>query len=317
MPDDASFAAPVPCNLCGADDCDVLFDHGVAQSARIVKCRHCGLIYANPRGRPVDHEDYEGAEPEGLLQGLETDTGHRFRWRYDKEKFQTRDFDDTFRLLQRLHPDKGHVVEVGSSLGFLLRRFIDDGWQATGVDPWRELPAFTREVQGFDTIPLTLEQAALPSASADVVILLHVIEHVPDPLATLREIWRVLKPGGHMVLETPRYDTVMFKLMGRRERSLRMDGHIYFYTDETLKQSVETVGFKEVEMRHVGRSLSAERFIWNAANILRNPRLTDKATAAARRIGLANLKFHLNLHDMVRIVAEKPKDAAGAGNPMA
>ena len=110
-----------------------------------------------------------------------------------------------------------------------------------------------------------------------------------------------------MVLETPRYDTVMFKLMGRRERSLRMDGHIYFYTDETLKQSVETLGFKEVEMRHVGRSLSAERFIWNAANILRSPAFTDKATAAARRIGLANLKFHMNLHDMVRIVAEKPE----------
>lgn len=304
MPKDSQ---TIPCNLCGADDYDILFEQGVAQIARIVKCRHCGLIYANPRGQLVDHEDYEGAEPEGLLKGLESDKTHPFRWRYDKEKFQTRDFDQTYDLLQKLHPDKGHVVEVGSSLGFLLRRFIDDGWQATGVDPWRELPFFTREVQGFDTIPLTLEQARLPSDSADVVILLHVIEHVPDPLETMREIWRVLKPGGHMVLETPRYDTLMFRLMGRRERSLRMGGHIYFYTDRTLRESFEKVGFTKVEMRHVGRSLSAERFIWNAANILRSPAFTDKATAAARKIGLANVKFHMNLHDMVRIVAEKPK----------
>lgn len=309
MPDDASFAPTIPCNLCGADDFDILFNQGVAQSARIVKCRRCGLIYANPRDAGVDHEDYENSAPEGILKGVETDTTHPFRWRYDKEKFQTRDFNQTYRLLQDLHPNKGHVVEVGSSLGFLLRRFLGDGWEATGVDPWQEVPFFTREVQGFDTIPLTLEQAKLPAESADVVILLHVIEHVPDPLETMREIWRVLKPGGHMVLETPRYDTFMFKLMGRRERSLRMDGHIYFYSDQTLKQSCEEAGFKEVETRHVGRSLSGERFIWNAANILRSPNLTNKATAAARKIGLANLKFHLNLHDMVRIVVQKPKNA--------
>lgn len=301
-------AAPVlHCNLCGADDYDVLFEAGVAQIARIVKCRHCGLIYANPRGRLVDHEDYEQAATEGLLMGVDRDSRHPYRWRYDKERLQVRDFDSTWTTLQRLHPAKGHVVEIGSGLGFLLRRFIDDGWQATGVDPWRELPLFTREVQGFDTIPLTLEQAKLPAESADVVILLHVIEHVPDPIATMREIWRVLKPGGHMVLETPRYDTLTFRLMGKRERSLRQDGHIYFFTDDTLKKSYEKAGFTEVETTHVGRSLTAERFIWNAANIAKSPALTERTTALARQVGLANLRFRLNLADMVRIVVEKPK----------
>lgn len=300
----------IACNLCGADDAETLFDTGVAQSARIVKCRACGLIYASPRSAGIDHEGYEQHEAAGLLDGLADNPRHPYRWRYDKEKFQTRDFDTSFAQLQKLHPQKGHVVEVGSGLGFLLRRFIDDGWTATGVDPWRELPLFTRQAQGFETIPLTLEKAALPDASADVVILLHVIEHVPDPIATLREIRRVLKPGGHMVLETPRYDTLMFRLMGRRERSLRMDGHIYFYTDKTLRESYEKAGFAHVDMAHVGRSLTAERFIWNAANILRNDAFTRKATAASRRIGLANLKFRLNLHDMVRIIARKPEGPA-------
>lgn len=297
----------IPCNLCGADNYDILFEAGVAQIARVVKCKECGLIYANPRGQIDDAANYQQAAPEGILLGVDKDTSHPFRWRYDKETLQTRDFDKTWATLQRLHPNKGHVVEVGSSMGFLLRRFVDDGWSATGVDPWRELPALTQDMHGFDTIPLTLEEAKLPDASADVVILLHVIEHVPDPLATMREINRILKPGGHMVLETPRYDTLMFKLMGKRERSLRMDGHIYFYEDDTLRRSVETAGFNMVELRHVGRSLTAERFIWNAANVAKNLAFTQKATALARKIGLANLKFRLNLADMVRIVAEKPK----------
>jgi len=297
----------IPCNLCGADNYDVLFDAGVAQIAQVVRCRDCGLMYANPRGQLEDAANYEQWQAEGLLKGVERDLTHPYRWRYDKEKLQVRDFDKTWTRLQALHPEKGRVVEVGSGLGFLLKRFLNDGWQATGVDPWRELPLFTNEVQGFDTIPTTLEKADLPSESADVVILLHVIEHVPDPVATMREIWRLLKPGGHMVLETPRYDTLMFKLMGRRERSLRMDGHIYFYTDASLGKSAEKAGFSMVSLDHVGRSLTAERFIWNAANILKSQAFTRKATAFARDIGLANLRFRLNLSDMVRIIAEKPK----------
>ena len=297
----------IPCNLCGADTYDVLFEAGVAQIARVVKCRSCDLIYANPRGQLVDAEDYEQAEPENLLMGVDADRSHPFRWRYDKESGQVGDFDNSWDMLRKLHPNKGHVIEVGSSMGFLLRKFVDDGWTATGVDPWRELPPLTQALHGFDTIPQTLEQAALPAESADVVILLHVIEHVPDPLETMREIWRVLKPGGHMVLETPRYDTFMFKMMGKRERSLRMDGHVYFYTDDTLTRSAEASGFEMVDLSHVGRSMTGERFVWNAANILKNPNFTEKATAASRKVGLANLKFKVNLKDMVRIIAEKPK----------
>ena len=72
---EADTSPPLSCNLCGADDYDVLFEAGAAQIARIVKCRQCGLMYANPRGRLVDHENYEQAEPEGLLKGVEEDLG--------------------------------------------------------------------------------------------------------------------------------------------------------------------------------------------------------------------------------------------------
>ncbi len=299
-------ALNVNCNLCGADDYTVMFEKGVAQVAQIVKCRKCELMYANPRGQVVDADNYQAHEAENLLDGLEDDPMHRYRWRWDKESLQVRDFDNTWETLKRLYPQKGHVVEVGSGLGFLLRRFVDDGWTATGVDPWVELPSFTKRYHGIESKPLTLEQAKLPDESADVVILLHVIEHVPDPVETMREIYRVLKPGGHMVLETPRYDTFMFRMMGKRERSLRMSGHIYFFTDDSLRETYEKVGFKGVETRHVGRSLTAERFIWNAANIAKNPEFTRKMTGLARKTGLANIKFRLNLKDMVRIVVQKP-----------
>lgn len=296
----------VPCNLCGEDDPEVLFEPGVAQVARIVRCKNCGLMYASPRGQLVDADDYQRFEPEGLLEGVSDDESHPYRWRLDKEKLQVRDFESTTRKLRHLHPNQGHMVEVGSGLGYLLRSFQDKGWSVEAIDPWPELSTHTKEAHGFETAPMTLEQASLPSASVDVLVMLHVIEHVPDPVGTLSEIFRVLKPGGHAVIETPRYDTVTYKIMGRRERSLRQDGHIYFFTTATLRDCYQKVGFREVDTEFVGRSMTASRFLWNAANVTRSDAVRKFTARTADTLRLDRIKFRMNLRDMMRVIIEKP-----------
>lgn len=293
------------CNLCGSEDVGVVFEKDKAQSAQIVECSKCGLMYASPRARFVDHEDYEQWEPEGVLKGVTTDPNHPYRWRYEKESGQVRDFEPTRKVLHKLYPDGGRVVEVGSGLGYLLRCFKDKGWDVLGVDPWRELPAHTQEIHGIETIPTTLEKAKLSDASADVVVMLHVIEHLPDPVATLREINRILKPGGHMVIETPRYDTLMFKLLRHRERSVKCEGHIYFYTFDTLRKTYERAGFREVDTRAVGRTLSMERFLWNVGTISGSASLQTILEKFAAKARLNRVSFSLNLRDMQRIVAQK------------
>ena len=295
----------VICNLCGTDDPRVVFKRGQAQEARIVRCGNCGLMYADPRVGLVDHADYEQFEADGILMGSDTDPDHPWRWRNEKEKEQVRDFDATRAIIDRLYPQGGKLVEVGSGLGYLMQSFKKDGWDVLGVDPWKELPAFTEQVHGIETIPTTLEDAGLPDASADLVILLHVIEHVPDPVGTLREINRVLKPGGHVVVETPRYDTAMFKLLKHRERSVRCDGHIYFFTFDTLRRTYEKAGFTEVDTRAVGRTLTMQRFLWNVGQVTGRPGFRDGLTDWAGRTGLDRLRFRLNLRDMQRIVARK------------
>ncbi len=93
-----------------------------------------------------------------------------------------------------------------------------------------------------------------------------------------------------------------------RERSLRQDGHIYFFTDASLQATYEKAGFRKVEHRHVGRSMTAERFLWNAANIAKSDAVSKSAKKVSDALGLWRLRFSLNLHDMIRIVVEKPAD---------
>lgn len=293
---------PVSCNLCGNEAYTVIFDAGVAQINRIVKCKHCGLLYANPRMSSPDVDLIRDYDPEWVLEHVTTTN----KWRLEKELLQLRDYRTTKRFLAERFPDRGTLVEIGCGMGYLLNFFAKDGWMTIGVEPNVGLGSYARKEFGLKVIDGTLEEAKFASGSADVATMMHVIEHVPDPTATLAEIYRVLKPGGCFVLETPRYDTLIFKLLGRRERSLSCDGHIYFFTSETLVKVTRKVGFSVIKTDYVGRSLSIERLLYNVGIICKRKTIQKTLQNISDRLQLNRLAITLNFRDMQRMYLEKP-----------
>jgi SAM-dependent methyltransferase len=303
----------VPCNYCGVDDPTVVFRAGEAQLAQVVRCNRCGLMYASPRAKEPDHVELISARTKPPFR--ESDS------RYQKEMLQVRDYRRTHALLDQLYPRRGRLLEVGSSLGFLLDDFRRDGWDVLGVDPNSEACRIARERLGLPVVNAILEQAGVDDASCDVVLLNHVIEHLDDPLRTLREVNRVLKPGGHFVIETPRYDTLMFKLLGRRERSISCDGHIFFFTNRTLRNLYEAAGFETVRLDCVGRSLTVDRLVWNLGVVSKSERAARALGKLSEGLKLDQRHLYVNLRDMQRVCVRKvapvqarPRaaDAAGA-----
>ena len=293
-------ASCVSCNFCGADDAEILFEAGTAQLNRIVRCRHCSLMYSNPRIRPADQELIKDYDP-----GVTSNAAEYNNCRYHKEEMQVRDYVRTRRYLGRLYPQRGRLMEIGCGMGFLLKTFSKDGWDVVGVEPDRGFCQFIEQHHGLKALPTILEDSDIPEASVDVVVFLHVIEHLPDPLSTLRAIHRVLKPGGHLVIETPRYDSLMFKLLGRRERSLSCNGHIYFFTTETLRKLYEKAGFRAGQLRYVGRSLSLERLAWNIGVMSKSQKVKRALGNLSKLLKLQNVHLHLNMRDMQRVVVQK------------
>jgi SAM-dependent methyltransferase len=290
----------IDCNLCGASDVDVVFEAGVAQASRVVKCRQCGLMYASPRAKLPDQDEIKDYDPEFTRK-----TREHSRDRYDKEEYQVRDYEDTRAYLRKAYPNRGRLLEIGCSMGFLLAKFREDGWEVEGIEPNRGFCEFIGEYHGIKASPSILEESNVPPACFDVVIMLHVIEHVPDPLGTLEAIHRVLKPGGTLVLETPRYDSLMFKLLRHRERSVSCDGHIYFFTTDTLSEMARKVGFEVAKIDYVGRSLNLARLLWNVG-VMSKSSLAQRAIAKlSGAVHLSSVHMRLNARDMQRAVLRK------------
>ena len=288
------------CNICHSENFTVRYPAGVAQISQVVTCNNCGLMYANPR-KEADCVEIAAWEDDPNWD-IERERPQRF----EKERLQVRDYAGSRKLLNELHPARGKLVEVGSSLGFLLATFKQDGWSGMGVEPDPHASRYATKKMGIETINATLEAAALPDSSVDAVVMLHVIEHVPDPVGTLREIRRILKPGGHLILETPRYDTFMFWLLGRRERSLSCDGHIFFFTTDSLRKACIAAGLEWGRVEYTGRSLTLDRLVYNLGVISKSTTVQRAAYHLSRRVGLNRFRLTVNVRDMQRICLAKP-----------
>jgi SAM-dependent methyltransferase len=286
----------VNCNLCGADDFAEVFpaEPERGRSHRIVCCRKCSLMYANPQ-LVVDCVRFEGEQRPFDPEGAD-------RQYFQKQLTQMPDYERVVGVLNSFCPQRGRLLEVGSYLGLLLDRFRATGWDTTGLEPDRPVATWSRARFGLHLLEQTLPCPELADGKFDAAVMLHVIEHVPDPGSVVRELRRLVRPGGMLVVETPRFDSLLFHLLGRRERSINnCPGHIYFFTVPTLRRLLEQNGFAVERVDLVGRTLTVERLIYNVGLVSRHAGLQRLLGRLALALRLDRARLHLNFRDMQRM----------------
>ncbi|HMV47902.1 MAG TPA: class I SAM-dependent methyltransferase [Blastocatellia bacterium] len=195
---------------------------------------------------------------------------------------------------------KGRLLEVGCSTGEMLAA-AQSSFAAFGVEA-DEAASRIAATRGLDCSHGTLADARFPDAYFDVAALYHVIEHFPSPRAELRELHRVIAPGGWLTVETPNIENIWFRFLGARWRQFIPD-HIFFFTPATLARMCEESGFEIRELRSVGKAMSARLFISRVGRY--SPPAARVLSAVSRSLNLDDRTLRLNFGDVMRLYARR------------
>lgn len=139
-----------------------------------------------------------------------------------------------FATLARRYGKKGgRLLEIGSGLGHLVGQ-LEDGFQTYGMDLNHWAVKQSRPVINKTSLETaSAQELPFADASFNVVIIKHIVEHLPDPAKAIREIGRVTAPGGILILATPNLASLLKPWKGERWIGYQDPTHI------SLKQPQE------------------------------------------------------------------------------
>jgi 2-polyprenyl-3-methyl-5-hydroxy-6-metoxy-1,4-benzoquinol methylase len=153
------------------------------------------------------------------------------------------------------------LLDVGCGSASLLALMKQRGFRVMGVDFSSEAAAVAKQENGVQVVVGSLEDAAFPASSFDIVTLFHVMEHVTNPRDVLREVGRILRPGGSIVLQVPNIDSWQFRIFGARWYGLDIPRHLIDYSSDALLRLLAEAGFVVKRVRHFNLRDNAPAFV--------------------------------------------------------
>ena len=153
------------------------------------------------------------------------------------------------RFMTLAHLPAGKLLDVGCGGGRFLNRMKKHGWQVEGIDFDDQATKKVTARYGIKTHVGDLMQCSLPANSFDVITMSQTIEHLYDPIATLRESLRILKPGGLLVMTTPNVKSIGVGEFGAYWRGWEAPRHLHLFSVESLQRLTQRAGFEVTEAR--------------------------------------------------------------------
>jgi 2-polyprenyl-3-methyl-5-hydroxy-6-metoxy-1,4-benzoquinol methylase len=224
-----------PCDLCEGTSFREIADtdrHG--QPLATVACEKCGLVRHAKLPTEAELTAFYSKDYRKAYNGESTPGARRIMRAWNNGE---RICD---QIGSQLKPG-GRLLEVGAGIGCTVKVFEKAGFQAEGIDPGGEFLQFSMKNLNAKVRVQTLDDLQGQN-TFDTILLVHVIEHLRSPLAALRKIGSLLKPGGMFYVECPNLQAPF-----ARRSQLFHFAHIHNFVPSTLQMMAEASGFELVQ----------------------------------------------------------------------
>ena len=244
---------------------------------RLMTCTGCGIIYSDP------------ACPTEKLQGLYEDALVNYSGQ-EQEIYDS--YEAVLDKALRLTKGRNVFAEVGGGSGFMLRYGVERGFrEQIEVEPSRDACA-KFEAPGPDGrfICDLFRPGVLPDNSVSMACFFQVLDHLPDPMAFVRDAHGALEPGGVAVGVVHNTRAISARLLGERSPIFDVE-HTYLFNGENARRMFLSAGFEHVEVFPVANRYSARYWM----NLVPSPpRLKKHAMQLLQKSRLGDVKIKLH-----------------------
>jgi len=217
-------------------------DNAYGNTWDLTQCKNCSYVFANPRPTPalidsmymkIEDPDYE-----------------------DEASGREKNFKRILSRLEKIHPEKGVLFDVGAATGILLNTARERGWHPAGVETSQWAVKVAEEKYS-----IMVQQGNFTSLDSlpnmiTAVTMVDFIEHIFNPFTAVSHAHRILKPGGTLCVVTPDLNSLAARIAGQKWWHFR-PAHLAYFTKKSLTYLLERSGFQIIKFKRYSWSFSA------------------------------------------------------------
>jgi 2-polyprenyl-3-methyl-5-hydroxy-6-metoxy-1,4-benzoquinol methylase len=155
------------------------------------------------------------------------------------------------RSLLRFALPPARVLEIGCGHGGFVAMLNQAGFHAAGLELSPSIVQLAKKTFGIEVLTGPIESQSIPAETCDVVVMLDVLEHLPDPVGTLSKCLQILKPNGVLFGQTPAYPagTSLAELSATGHKFPQMldpDEHLFLFSETAIRTLFRRIGATSV-----------------------------------------------------------------------
>lgn len=196
---------------------------------KVIKCLKCSHIQLFPVPSKKDEKEFYDKELQNSI----------IKKNFKISELRKNSFFDVERrsnFVRKLVRKNQKILEIGSGDGFFLENIFDHGYNITGTEISKQRRQRSKKITKAKVLDLDFSEEIKNFGKFDVIVLFHVLEHIQKPKIFLKNISKLLKPKGKIIVEVPNFNDFQIIINESYKNWQLQRAHIHYFTPKILKK---------------------------------------------------------------------------------
>jgi len=281
------------CRFCSSTDYAPLF---IKDNYEIAKCNSCNFIFLNfapTKGFLVNYYSEDFFNDKGTKHGFSN---------YEKESSNIqKSFKERIEILRK-HQNSGSLLDIGCATGTFME-IATNYWKVFGI----EISPYATKVakkKGLNISGGTLEDRPYKNAKFDVITLWDTIEHLPDPVNTIKLLGNMVKLNSIIALTTGDVGSMASRISGKYWHLYNIPQHLSYFNRRSISDLLNKGGFKIKEITYPPVYFTLDYILFRLLTFY-NLKFAMPLYNMLSNKNLLDINLKINLHDIMMVVAQK------------